>query len=171
VRGADSLERDGSARGEGRGTILDHEVELACSRYVPVGADLIPTGRLAQVAGSPFDFRSSKRLGEEIEAAGGYDHCFVIDRDGPGLVEFARVREPSTGRRMTAASTLPGVQMYTGNFLSGIPGKRGSLYDKHAGFCLETELFPDSPNQDAFPSALLRPGQAWRHETLYRFFP
>lgn len=161
-------------RGAGSGDVLGHELELRASRYVPIDEDLIPRGGLAPVAGGPFDFRAPKPLGRDIEAlgdsAGGYDHCFVIDREVEGLVEFAELREPATGRRMTAATTLPGVQLYTGNFLSGERGRRGQVYARRGGVCLETELFPDSPNRPAFPSPVLRPGQAWRHETLYRFF-
>jgi aldose 1-epimerase len=157
-------------KGEGSGSILDHELRLNCSRYIPIGSDLIPTGKLAQVAGSPFDFRLGKQIGKEIEAAGGYDHCFVVDRTLPGLVELGEAYEPTTGRRMSAATTLPGVQFYSGNFLSNVAGKRGSIYDKHSGFCLETELFPDSPNKPDFPSAILDPGAVWNHKTVYRFY-
>jgi aldose 1-epimerase len=158
-------------KGEGKGTILDHELSLACSSYLPVDPGLIPMGEAVPVDGGPFDFRKAKPIGRDIEAAGGYDHCFVIDRKAPGLADFAEIREPATGRRMTAATTLPGVQLYSGNFLSAVAGKRGSVYEKHGGFCLETELYPDSPNRPSFPSARLAPGEAWTHETLYRFYP
>jgi aldose 1-epimerase len=158
-------------RGEGRGTILDHELELACSNYLPVDAGLIPIGDPVAVAGGPFDFKRAKKLGRDIAAAGGYDHCFVLDGKGPGLVDFADVREPLSGRRMTASTTLPGVQLYSGNFLAGSAGKRGSVYEKHGGFCLETELFPDSPNKPKYPSSRLLPGLVWAHETVYRYFP
>ncbi|MDP3178479.1 MAG: galactose mutarotase, partial [Spirochaetaceae bacterium] len=156
-------------RGEGSGTILDHEVELSCSRYLPVDANLIPTGELASVVGNPFDFRRRKAIGAQIGEVGGYDHCFVIDRDGSDSVPFASVREPKTGRTMTVETSLPGVQFYTGNFLSGIRGKRGSIYDKHAGFCLETQLFPDSPNRPSFPSCIIEPGAEWKAKTVFRF--
>lgn len=158
-------------RGEGRGSILDHELSLACSKYLPVGPGLIPIGEPAPVAGSPFDFRAAKAIGKDIAAAGGYDHCFILDRAGPDLVDFADVREPRSGRRMTAATTLPGVQLYSGNFLAGFPGKRGSSYEKHGGFCLETQLYPDSPNKPSYPTSRLLPGQVWAHETVYRFYP
>jgi aldose 1-epimerase len=157
--------------GEGRGSVLDHELKLACPKYLPVDASLIPLGEPAPVSGGPFDFTLAKKIGQDIAAAGGYDHCFLLDRAGPGLVEFADVRDPVSGRRMTAATTLPGVQFYSGNFLAGFPGKRGSSYDKHGGFCLETQLFPDSPNKPAYPSSRLLPGQLWAHETQYRFYP
>jgi aldose 1-epimerase len=158
-------------RGEGRGLILDHELKLACSSYLPVDASLIPLGDPLPVAGGAFDFRQAKKIGRDIGAAGGYDHCFILDGKGPGLVDFAEVREPLTGRRMTAATTLPGVQLYSGNFLAGSAGKRGSVYEKHGGFCLETELFPDSPNKPAYPTSRLLPGGLWAHETVYRFYP
>jgi aldose 1-epimerase len=157
-------------KGEGNGTILDHELRLACSRYLPVDSTLIPNGDSAQVAGGPFDFKAAKCIGRDIEAAGGYDHNFILDRGGPGLVEFAEVREPKSGRRLTAATTLPGVQFYSGNFLAGSAGKRGAVYEKHGGFCLETQLFPDSPNKPSYPSCRLLPGQIWAHETVYRLF-
>jgi aldose 1-epimerase len=155
-------------KGEGKGTILDHELRLACSSYLPVDSTLIPLGDAAQVSGTPFDFRTAKRIGRDIEAAGGYDHNFILDGKGPGLVEFAEVREPKSGRVLTAATTLPGVQFYSGNFLAGSAGKRGGVYEKHGGFCLETQLFPDSPNKPSYPSCRLLPGQAWEHETVYR---
>jgi aldose 1-epimerase len=158
-------------RGEGRGLILDHELKLACSNYLPVDAGLIPKGDSLPVAGGPFDFLAAKAIGKDIAAAGGYDHCFVLDGKGPGLIDFAEVREPVTGRRMTASTTLPGVQLYSGNFLAGSTGKRGSVYEKHGGFCLETQLYPDSPNKPQYPSSRLLPGQVWAHETIYRFFP
>ena len=157
-------------RGEGRGSILDHELALACSSYLPVNSDLIPTGEPRPVAGGPFDFRKAKKIGRDIAAAGGYDHCFILDRSVSGLVDFADVLEPISGRRMTAATSLPGVQLYSGNFLAGFAGKRGSSYDKHGGFCLETQLFPDSPNKPGYPSSRLLPGETWAHETVYRFF-
>jgi aldose 1-epimerase len=158
-------------KGEGKGLILDHKLELACSHYLPVDAGLIPKGDPIPVAGGPFDFRKAKMIGQDIAAAGGYDHCFVLDRKGPGLVEFADLSEPLSGRRMKASTTLPGVQLYSGNFLAGSAGKRGSVYEKHGGFCLETELFPDSPNKPGYPSSRLLPGQVWAHETVYRFIP
>ncbi len=182
-------------RGHDRGDILAHELRLAASRYLPVDGTLIPTGELASVAGGPFDFRTAKRVGRDLQAAGGYDHCFVLDRadgasigaadgtrggttgsgavgaEGLGaLVDFAELKDPESGRRMKVATSLPGVQLYSGNFLSGGLGKGGARYGRHAGLCLETELFPDAPNRPDFPSAVLRPGEVWRHATRYRFF-
>ncbi len=157
-------------RREGSGPILGHELSLACSRYLPVDGGLIPKGEPVAVAGSAFDFTKPKTIGRDIAVAGGYDHCYILDRKAPGLMEFAEVKEPVTGRRMTVATSLPAVQLYSGNFLSGVAGKRGSSYEKHGGFCLETQLFPDSPNKPSYPSCRLLPGQLWAHETVYRFF-
>jgi aldose 1-epimerase len=157
-------------KGEGRGNVLDHSMRLACSRMLPVGPGQIPTGELADVAGGPFDFRSPATIGERIGlTSGGYDHNYVLDRAGSGLVEFAEVYEAASGRRMKVSTTLPGCQFYSGNSIPLISGKRGSLYDRHSGFCLETQFFPDSPNQPSFPSASLEAGQLWAHETVYSF--
>lgn len=159
-------------QGDGKGDILDHELMLAASRYLPVDSGMIPTGVLAPVAGGPFDFRKPKALGRDMASAGDYDHCFVIDRASgeEGLfVEFADLREPQSGRRLRVATTLPGVQLYTGNFLEGVHGKGPGVYHKHSGLCLETEVFPDSPNHPDFPGAILRPGEVWRHKTRYSF--
>lgn len=164
-------------RGEGRGDILGHRIKLACSRYLVAGADLMPTGEIASVGGGPFDFREGKIIGKDIgsvyggSAGAGYDHCFIIDRNGPGLATFAWVEEPRSGRGMTVATTLPAVQFYTGNFLSRVEGKRGSIYDTYAGFCLETQFYPDSPNNLGFPSTNLRAGELWSHKTVYSFSP
>jgi aldose 1-epimerase len=143
---------------------------MAASRYIPVGSTLIPTGKLEPVEGSAYDLRSMTRIGDRLALLEkGIDHCYVLDRSALGLQDFAEVSEPISGRSMRVATTLPGCQFYTGNFLAGISGKRGSLYDKHAGFCLETQLFPDSPNQPDFPSPVLEPGAVWMHETVYSF--
>ena len=164
-------------KGEGRGDILDHRLKLACSRFLPAGEDLVPTGEIAQVAGGPFDFRSGKRIGAEIgavsggSAGAGYDHCFVIDRHSPGLLPFAWLEEPKTGRSMVVSTTLPAVQFYTGNFLSDIDGKCGSIYGKYAGLCLETQGYPDAPNKPLFPSLALEPGETWSHQSLFAFKP
>lgn len=156
--------------GEGRGTILDHEASLWASAYLPVDETLIPTGELALVEGTPFDFRSPKPIGRDLAAAGGgYDHCFVVD-GAPGTIRpCARVRDPKSGRSLEVATTQPGVQFYTGNFLDGIPGKRGALYGKHAGFCLETQNFPDAPNRPAFPDCVYGPGRPYRERTVFSF--
>lgn len=163
--------------GEGRGTILDHEAVFRASRYTPVDAGLIPTGELAPVAGTPFDFQTPQRIGarldaphEQLRLAGGYDHNFVIDRGPAPLAPAASVYEPSSGRTLDVLTTEPGFQFYTGNFLAGtIAGKTGSAYPWRSGFCLETQHFPDSPNQPAFPSVILRPGRTLTSTTVYRF--
>ena len=156
--------------GEGSGTILDHELLLHSSMYLPVNSELIPTGEIASVEGSPLDFRTMKPIGKEIgNTNGGFDFCFIIDKEYLPLKPFAEIREPRSGRRMTVATTLPAVQFYTGNNLNGIAGKRGSIYDKHSAFCLETQMYPDSPNHPNFPSAFLLPGEMWEHETIYTF--
>lgn len=154
-------------RGEGSGTILDHELELSASQYLAVNEGLIPEGIPRTVSGTPFDFREPKTIGQDIAVAGGYDHCFVID--GKGLRFGAKARDPESGRTLQLHTTMPGVQFYSGNFLAGFPGKRGSVYDKHAGFCLEAEYYPDSPNRPDFPSCILAPGQEYNHRIEYIF--
>ncbi len=161
----------------GAGTILDHELELAASRFTPVNAELIPTGEIAPVEGTPFDFTAPRRIGSrindphpQIQAGGGYDHNFVIDGEAGTLRRAAKVTEPATGRVLEVLTTQPGVQFYTGNFLDGtIKGKGGAVYHKRAGFCLETQHFPDSPNQPAFPSTVLRPGLEFTSTTVFKF--
>ncbi len=163
--------------GQGNGDILNHEIEIRASRFTPVDAGLIPTGELRSVEGTPFDFRKPHRIGERIEArdeqiklGGGYDHNFVLDRQGDGLSMAARVVEPSTGRALEVWTTEPAMQFYTGNFLDGtITGKGGKVYPRRSGFCLETQHYPDSPNQPAFPSTVLEPGQEYRSATVWKF--
>lgn len=158
-------------RGEGNGTILEHELQLLSSDYVRVAENLIPVpGAPVPVDGTPFDFRKRKAIGQDIAAAGGYDHCYVIDGwDGKSLRKAAYVVEPQSGRTLEAYTDMPGVQFYSGNFISDVRGKRGSIYDKHSGFCLEAEYFPDSPNRPDFPPCVLRPGDVYRHAIEYRF--
>ena len=161
----------------GEPDITGHLMQLFADRYVPVDSTLIPTGQLAPVEGTPFDFRKPVAIGaridephEQLKNGGGYDHSFVVNRKGPGLAKLARVVEPTSGRVMEVETTEPGVQFYTGNFLDGkFTGKQGRVYRKRYGFCLETQHFPDSPNQPSFPSTVLRPGQEFRSQTLLRF--
>ncbi|MBC8101292.1 MAG: galactose mutarotase [Cytophagales bacterium] len=168
--------------GAGSSDILDHVVQLNADRFTPVNSTLIPTGERKSVAGTPFDFRTPTAIGarinntdEQIGFGGGYDHNFVLNSAGPGdsggiLQPFARVVAPKTGRVMEVLTTEPGVQFYTGNFLDGTAvGKGKKVYQKRYGFCLETQHFPDSPNQPDFPSTILKPGETYRQTTVYRF--
>jgi aldose 1-epimerase len=158
--------------------ILGHELTLNAAHYTPVDEGLIPTGEIAPVDGTPFDFRKSTAIGARINDARnvqiargkGYDHNFVLTRSGTGLVEAARVLEPLTGRTMTISTTEPGIQFYSGNFLDGtLKGKGGRVYPHRSGFCLETQHYPDSPNQPKFPSTVLRPGEEYKSQTVFAF--
>lgn len=162
--------------GEGVGTILDHTVQILADHYNPVDEGLIPTG-IESVAGSPFDFTKAKAVGLEIDAdhpqikfGGGYDHNFVLRNDKETLKLAATVIEPKSGRKLEVLTTEPGVQFYCGNFLDGsLTGKRGNKYEYRSALCLETQHFPDSPNQSSFPSTVLRPGETYRSQTIYKF--
>jgi aldose 1-epimerase len=164
--------------GQGNGTILGDELKLNASRFTPVDSGLIPTGELKPVAGTPFDFTKPHTVGERINANdeqlrlghNGYDHNFVIDGGGKELKEAAEVYDPASGRVLTVLTTQPGVQFYTANFLDGsIKGKGGIAYPRNAALCLETQHFPDSPNQPDFPTTVLKPGSEFHSTTMYRF--
>jgi aldose 1-epimerase len=164
--------------GRGGSSILDHELMINANRFVPVDSTLIPTGELAEVAGTPFDFREPTAIGAHIEAEHqqldygiGYDHCWVLNKNQEDeLTLAATVYEPRSGRMMEVRTTEPGVQFYSGNFLDGtLNGKDGAVYKQRTGFCLETEHFPDSPNQPQFPTTELRPGETYRTTTVYKF--
>jgi aldose 1-epimerase len=164
-------------KGEGMGDILGHVLTIKASRMTPVNAGLIPTGAITPVADTPFDFTSPHAIGErvnasdqQIEFGGGYDHNWVLDRTSGELELAATVFEPVSGRTMEVWTKEPGIQFYCGNFLDGSAiGKRGHAYPFRGGFCLETQHYPDSPNQPGFPSIILQPGQTYATETVYRF--
>ena len=158
----------------GEGTILDHVLYLNASRYTPVDDELIPTGELANVEGTPFDFRKPFVIGERIDEVpgaepGGYDINYVLDGSSDEKVLAAKVLDPKTGRFMEVYTTEPGIQFYTGNFLDGSLVSGDRVLVKHSGLCLETQHFPDSPNQPEFPSTVLRPGEKFASQTILRF--
>jgi len=156
--------------GAGTGTIKAHLLQLNCSRYLPVDEELVPTGEIADVQGTPMDFTEAKQVGKDLNRVkGGYDHCFIIDRSEPGLTLAARLFEPDSGRGLEVYTTKPGIQLYSGNFLNGICGRGREIYNKHGALCLETEYYPDAVHHPHFPDVILRPGQKYRHETVYRF--
>jgi aldose 1-epimerase len=166
-------------KGEGQGTILDHQLMLNAKKFTPVDESLIPTGEMPTVAGTPFDFTTPKAIGRDIGQQNeqlvfglGYDHNWILDTDGKEgeLSLAAQVHEPSSGRVMEIYTTEPGIQFYCGNFLDGrLKGKSGKPYVHRGGFCLETQHFPDSPNQPNFPSTILKPGETYDSKTVFKF--
>lgn len=152
-------------------TILDHEVMLQAEKFTAVDSLLIPTGQLPDVKGTPMDFTSPKKIGAELAAVkGGYDHNWVLKRTGKDLEKIATAYDASSGRFMEVFTTEPGLQFYTGNFLDGtLKGKQQQKYQQHAGFCMETQHFPDAPNQPSFPNTIVKPGESYRSLTYYRF--
>lgn len=163
--------------GNAKRDILGHELQILADRFVPVNKVLIPTGELAPVTGTPFDFRNPKPIGRDIGAnheqlafGKGYDHCWVLNKANNDMTLAAVLTDSISGRRMEVSTTEPGLQFYSGNFLDGSNiGKSNTPYTHRMGLCLETEHFPDSPNQPAFPSVQLRPGETYHSRTAYRF--
>jgi aldose 1-epimerase len=163
--------------GETSTSVLDHDLVIHADRYTPVGVDLIPTGELATVESTPFDFRKPVRLGARVElqhdqlrAAGGFDHNFVLASRSGRLSPAAELRHHASGRVLQVATTEPGLQFYSGHLLDGsTTGAYGRVFARYAGLCLETQHFPDSPNQPRFPSVTLRPGQRYKSVTTWRF--
>ena len=156
--------------------VLNHQVTIKSDSLVAVDATLIPTGKLIPVEGTPFDFRKPTPIGtriddtsdEQIKMGGGYDHCWVINRADDSMLKIATVTDPESGRTLEVSTTEPGVQFYTGNFLNGAVSGKGVSYTKRMGFCLETEHYPDSPNQPQFPSVVLRPGETYNTSTIFK---
>ncbi len=153
-------------------SILNEQLELNAGKYTPVDDKLIPTGKIEDVKGTPMDFTSPKTIGKDIDMVkGGYDHNWVLNKAGNGLERAASVYDPGSGRYVEVFTTQPGIQFYTGNFLGGnlLYTKSGQRYVKHGALCLETQHFPDSPNEPSFPNTILKPGETYHEVTVYKF--
>jgi aldose 1-epimerase len=156
--------------GEGTCDILAHELKLYCSNYMETQPNEIPTGKLLPVKGTPLDFTTPTAIGKNIKAVGiGYDHCYTVDGEQGVFRPAAEVADKKSGRTMKISTTQPAIQFYTGNHLDGLVGKNGSVYTEHHGFCLETQHYPDSPNQSAFPSAIFGPARPYHEHTEFTF--
>ena len=157
--------------GAGSGSVLDHDVTINADEFLPVDDTLIPLGKPEEVEGTPMDFRRPKTVGSRIDQVeGGYDHCYVLNQAKQGEMTLAaRVVDPGSGRAMEIYTTQPAVQFYTGNFLDGSLSGDGKSYAKHAGLCLETQHYPDSPNRPDYPSTVLRPGETYHQTTVHKF--
>jgi aldose 1-epimerase len=158
--------------GAGNGDILGHKIMINANRFTPADKALIPTGEIRSVKGTPLDFTQTKTIGSRIDQltqTRGYDHNYVLNSSNGSLALAARVYEPASGRIMEVYTTEPGMQFYTANGMRGIKGKNGKVYQRHYGFCLETQHFPDSPNKPNFPSVILRPDQTYNTETVFKF--
>lgn len=162
--------------GAGKGNILDHTIEIMADAFTPVDETMIPTGEIRSVVGTPFDFKTPHTIGERIDAADdqlvnakGYDHNFILNGETGKLRLAARAVGPKSGRTLEVWTTEPGIQFYTGNFLDGV--QKGAPFGKRAGFCLETQHFPDSPNQPGFPSVVLKRNETFKSTTIFRLLP
>jgi aldose 1-epimerase len=162
--------------GDDQGNVLDQEMTIYADHFTPTDAGLIPTGELAEVAGTPLDFHASTVIGkrindkfEPIQLAGGYDHNFVVNGTNGELRPAAKLYDPASGRVMTVSTTEPGIQFYSGNFLGGAIGRHGIEYAKNSGLCLETQHYPDAPNHPSFPTTLLKPGETLHSTTVFAF--
>jgi aldose 1-epimerase len=157
--------------GAGHGTVHDHDLQLFCDKFLPVDEGSIPTGELADVAGTPMDFREAHKIGERIEQTvngnGGYDHCYVVNGTAGELRPSAKIVEPVSGRVLEISTTEPGIQLYTGNHLKGTPDTGNAV--KHGAFCLEAQHLPDSPNRPEFPTTVLKPGETYTQTTVHKF--
>ncbi|XP_021843290.2 uncharacterized protein [Spinacia oleracea] len=159
--------------GHNSGSVLNHHIQIWANHYTPVDKNTIPTGEITTVKNTPFDFTSEKRIGQDIDKVIGlgYDHNYVLDsgNEKMGLKHAAKVREPKSKRVLDVWTNAPGVQFYTGNYVNGVTGKGGAVYDKHGGLCLETQGFPNAINQPNFPSVVVEPGKKYQHSMLFEF--
>ncbi len=157
-------------RGYNGGDVGDQLLRLNCPHVLEVSKSLIPTGKLLDVKGTCFDFTQEKPIGRDIgQTFAGYDHCFCRENPDNSLEEIAKVTDPLSGRTMTVKTTMPGVQLYTANFIDGICGKNGFKYSNHGAYCLETQHYPDAPNKENFPNSLVKAGEEYHHLTQYIF--
>ncbi|KAL6181425.1 hypothetical protein ACLB2K_048080 [Fragaria x ananassa] len=158
--------------GHNSGDVLDHRVQIWANHITPVDENTVPTGEIKPIKGTPFDFTAERRVGESIHEVGlGYDHNYVLDcgEEKEGLKHAAKVRDPSSSRVLNLWTNAPGMQFYTGNYVNGMQGKGGAVYNKHAGLCLETQGFPNAINTPNFPSVVVQPGEKYRNTMLFEF--